>query len=71
MQISSSMGQLINDIQQANQAYKKQMAKVDINDPEQMLTSQFIMNQYSAFLDFKSIEMRKFNDVRDRIMSRI
>ncbi len=58
MQISSPMGQLTNDIQQARQAYQNQMAAVNINDPEQMLTSQFTMNQYSAFLDFKSIEMK-------------
>ncbi|WP_016607741.1 type III secretion system needle filament subunit SctF, partial [Yersinia pestis] len=39
--------------------------------PEQMLTSQFTMNQYSAFLDFKSIEMKMINDIRNRILSRI
>ncbi|AAM84107.1 putative type III secretion system component [Yersinia pestis KIM10+] len=71
MQISSPMGQLTNDIQQARQAYQNQMAAVNINDPEQMLTSQFTMNQYSAFLDFKSIEMKMINDIRNRILSRI
>ncbi|EIQ95256.1 type III secretion apparatus needle protein [Yersinia pestis PY-15] len=65
------MGQLTNDIQQARQAYQNQMAAVNINDPEQMLTSQFTMNQYSAFLDFKSIEMKMINDIRNRILSRI
>ncbi|AJJ45557.1 type III secretion system needle filament subunit SctF [Yersinia pestis] len=71
MQISSPMGQLTNDIQQARQEYQNQMAAVNINDPEQMLTSQFTMNQYSAFLDFKSIEMKMINDIRNRILSRI
>ncbi|AXY34847.1 type III secretion system needle filament subunit SctF [Yersinia pseudotuberculosis] len=71
MQISSPMGQLTNDIQQARQAYQNQMAAVNINEPEQMLTSQFTMNQYSAFLDFKSIEMKMINDIRNRILSRI
>ncbi|CND80171.1 type III secretion system needle filament subunit SctF [Yersinia pseudotuberculosis] len=71
MQISSPMGQLTNDIQQARQAYQNQMAAVNINESEQMLTSQFTMNQYSAFLDFKSIEMKMINDIRNRILSRI
>lgn len=34
MQISSPMGQLTNDIQQARQEYQNQMAAVNINDPD-------------------------------------
>ncbi|PSH21985.1 EscF/YscF/HrpA family type III secretion system needle major subunit [Yersinia pseudotuberculosis] len=71
MQISSPMGQLTNDIQQAKQAYQNQMAVIDINEPDHMLKSQFNLNQYSAFLDFMSVKIKVFNDVRSRILSRI
>ncbi|AHK19542.1 type III secretion protein [Yersinia similis] len=71
MHISSPMGQLTNDIHQAKQEYQNQMAAMNINEPEHMLKSQFTMNQYSAFLDLKSIEMKMINDIRNRILSRI